>query len=208
MRAEARAAAFTVGGIYRDDVLQAFKSEIEKTLAEGLSQQETIKRFRNILSGAGHRELGAFHLETIFRTNMQMAYGVGRREALERVSDSLPLWQYHAVLDDRTRPRHRALDGLILPANHEFWNDHFPPWDFNCRCSVTAMATTPSDYNHSNPSGTAEIAYDKKGNPAKAEYGTSVIDLGVGKFKGVPPQGGLGKVIEDTAQRAKANRKR
>jgi SPP1 gp7 family putative phage head morphogenesis protein len=208
LREEARSAAFTVGGIYEQEVLEGFKEEIARSLEEGIPQRETIKRFREILDGAGHKQLGAFHLETIFRTNMQMAYGVGRRQALEGVADDLSLWEYHAVLDDRTRPTHAALDGLILPATHEFWNDHYPPWGFNCRCTVTARPTMPDSYDHSNPSGSAEIAYDKKGNPAKAEVGTSVVDLNVGKFKGVPPQGGLKSTIEDAVGRAKASRKK
>jgi hypothetical protein len=112
------------------------------------------------------------------------------------------------VLDDRTRPQHAALDGLILPASHEFWDEHYPPWGFNCRCTVTARPFAPEGYDHSNPSGEAQLVYDKKGNPAKAEVGTSVIDLQVGKFKGVPPQGGLKSVIEGATKRATDGRKK
>lgn len=208
LRDEARSAAFTVGGIYRDDVLEAFKEEIARALEEGRTQRESIKRFREILAGAGHKELGAFHLATIFRTNMQMAYGMGRRRAFEAVADGLSFWQYHAVMDDRTRPQHAALDGLILPAKHSFWDEHYPPWGFNCRCTVTARPFVPDDYNHSNPSGSAEIAYDKQGNPAKAEVGTTVVDLKASKFTGVPPQGGLKSTIEASARRAKESRKK
>ena len=204
---EARSAAFTVGGVYRDDVLSSFKEEIALALENGTPQKEVIKRFRAILDGAGHKELGEFHLETVWRTNMQMAYGVGRRQALEGVADDLPFWQYHAVLDDRTRPKHAALDGIILPANHEFWSDHFPPWDFNCRCSVTATDGRPEGYDHSNPSGEAQLVYNKSGVPVKAEWGTSVYDLSTGKFTGVPPQAGLKQAIEEASARAVKNRK-
>lgn len=208
LRDEARQSAFTVGGVYRDDVLTAFKEEIAVALENGTPQREVIKRFRSILDGAGHRQLGAFHLETIFRTNMQQAYGVGRRRGMEEVSDILPLWQYSAVMDDRTRPAHAALHGMILPATHEFWNDHYPPWGFNCRCVVTARASEPDGYDHSNPSGDAQIVYDRKGNPAKAEAGTTVHDLAVGKFKGVPRQGGLQETIETASKRARENRRK
>lgn len=198
---QARAGAFTVGGIYRKRTLEAFKKEIARALAEGTPEREVIKRFRDILSGAGHRELGAFPLETIFRTNMQTAYGTGRRRALERVAEDLPFWTYNAVLDDRTRPAHRALDGVTLPTDHPFWQEHFPPFGFNCRCAVTASVQPPKGYDASNPSGEAQLVYDKRGVPAKAEYGTSVIDLGVSKFPGIPPQGTLQDVIERGAKR-------
>jgi hypothetical protein len=69
------------------------------------------------------------------------------------------------------------------------------------------MAKMPTGYNHQNPSGEAELVYDKSGIPAKAEVGTAVYDLNVGKFKGIPAQGGLGEVIEAGAKRAKESRK-
>ena len=81
---DARAAAFTVAGVYKQDVLSGFKHEIVSALANGTPQRQVIARFRDILAGAGHKELGAFHLETVFRTNMQMAYGVGRRRSRSR----------------------------------------------------------------------------------------------------------------------------
>ncbi len=64
----------------------------------------------------------------------------------------------------------------------------------------------PGDYDHSNPSGEGRLVYDKQGNPAKAEYGTAVYDLAVGKFQGVPPQASLQEAIEASAARAQANR--
>jgi SPP1 gp7 family putative phage head morphogenesis protein len=205
---EARAAAFTVGGLYREDVLRAFKEEIAKALEMGTPQREVIKGFRSILTGAGQEQLGEFHLEVVARTNIQVAYGVGRRRSMEESADLLPLWQYSAVLDDRTRPTHRALDGIILPANHPFWEEHYPPWGYMCRCSVFALGSMPAGYNHNNPSGEAQLVYDKSGSPVKAEYGTAVHDLSAGRFQGIPKQGGLRETIEAGVARARKDRKK
>lgn len=206
IRNEARSAAFTVSGIYQEDVLEGFRQEIENALTNGTSQQKVIKNFKNILDGAGHRELGNFHLETVFRTNMQMAYGVGRRKQMEDISDLLPYWQYSAVNDDRTRPTHRALDGIVLPANHEFWDTHYPPWGWNCRCGIISLPEMPEDYNPEFPNPDSQISYDKKGMPQKALYETSVHDLSAGKFTGVPRQTGLKETIEEASERAIRNR--
>jgi SPP1 gp7 family putative phage head morphogenesis protein len=211
---EAKSSAFSVGGVYREDVLQGFKDELHRSMKEGHTQAQTIKRFHDILSGAGHRQLGEFHLETVFRTNMQTAYGVGRRQALEEVKEDLPFWTRHAVMDDRTRPRHAALDGVTLPANHEFWNTHFAPDDFNCRCSVTAGAEIPAGYDPKNPSGLldehgeplVDISYDDQGMPAKAEIGTTLYDLQVGNFNGIPPHATLQSAIEAGVARARKAR--
>lgn len=208
---EARQGAFTVGGVYKDDVLRGFKSEIDTALRSGATQQQTVKRFKDILGGAGHRELGEFHLETVFRTNMQTAYGVGRRHAMEGVSDVFPFWEYHTVGDDRVRPRHTALEGMILPANNSFWQSHYPPWDFNCRCSAVPTDEILAGYDPRNPSGeldefgepVVQLSYGDDGAPAKAEIGTTLIDLQVGNFSGVPPGASLLSAIEAGVERAK-----
>lgn len=201
IRDEARGAAFTVSGIYKQDVLESFRQEIEDALRVGWSQQKVVKNFKEILAGAGHRELGDSHLEVVARTNMAMAYGVGRRKQMEETAELLPFWQYSAVNDDRTRPTHRALDGIVLPADHPFWNEHYPPWSFNCRCSVFSLPEMPEDYNREFPNPDSQISYDKKGMPVRAQYGTGVYDLSAGKFTGVPRQTGLQKTIEEAAKK-------
>ena len=203
---DARAAAFTVSGVTRDDVLKGFRDEIAKALKEGTAQSKVIKRFREILDGAGYRQLGAKHFETVVRTNLMMSYQTGRRRALESVADDLPYWEYLTAGDDRVRPTHAALHGVILPANHPFWNDHFPPWSYNCRCTARPVDSIPEGYNPAkpDPEGDATLFYDDQGNPAKAEIGTSVYDLAAaGNFQGVPPQGGLRQVIERGIERAR-----
>ena len=203
---EAKSAAFMVSGIYREDILQSFKSEIADALESGQTQKYVTKQFKDILKGAGHKELGDFHLESIIRSNMQTAYGVGRRKAMEETSDLLPFWEYSAVSDDRTRPTHRALDGIIYPANHEFWNTHYPPWGFNCRCTVIARLDMPEDYNRAKPNADTTIAYDADGLPAKAEYRTQVVDLKATNFSGVPKSSSLETALTEAANAAKDSR--
>lgn len=205
---QAKAGAFTVGGIYEQDILEAFQKEIVGALETGQTQKFVTDKFKSILSGAAHKELGNYHLESVFRTNVQMAYGVGRRRAMEAAADDLPLWEYVAVNDDRTRPTHRALDGITFPANHPFWDEHFPPWGFSCRCSTIATFNYRKDYDHSKPNADTTIAFDEKGVPAKAEYLTQVIDLKATKFVGVPQQANLKRTLKSAAKRSKESRKK
>jgi len=204
---QAKAGAFYVSGVYKKDILTAFHQEITDALESGQTLQKTTKGFKDILDGAGHRELGDFHLETVVRSNMMTAYGVGQRRAMEDVAEDLPLWEYSAVGDDRTRPTHRALDGAVFPANHSFWDEHFPPWGFNCRCSVIARFDYPENYNHRKPNKDTTIAYDEKGLPAKAEYLNQVVDLKATKFVGVPRVAQLDEVLQKAAERAQAARR-
>ena len=42
-------------------------------------------------------------------------------------------------------PEHRAWEGLILPIDHPFWQTHFPPNGFRCRCAV--LGVTQAEYD-------------------------------------------------------------
>jgi SPP1 gp7 family putative phage head morphogenesis protein len=49
------------------------------------------------------------------------------------------LLQYRTVGDDLVRPEHRRFDGVTLPASHAFWDTHYPPNDWNCRCDAVDL---------------------------------------------------------------------
>lgn len=44
--------------------------------------------------------------------------------------------EYIVVNDDRLRPEHAELAGVVLPVNHPFWDTYYPPNGWNCRCTV------------------------------------------------------------------------
>lgn len=47
-----------------------------------------------------------------------------------------PYWEYKTAGDDKVRPEHAELDGLILPASDPRWDKIFPPNGWKCRCYV------------------------------------------------------------------------
>jgi len=51
----------------------------------------------------------------------------------------LPLLEYVTVGDDRVRPEHKKLDGVIRPVNDNFWNKYYPPWSWRCRCTTKSL---------------------------------------------------------------------
>ena len=87
LEAEAKAGAFSVANVYKMDVIEAFRDELVDAMESGRTTKQTIDRLRSILDGAGHKMLGNNHLETVVRTTMQLAYGVGRRLAQDEVKD-------------------------------------------------------------------------------------------------------------------------
>jgi len=140
---EARAAAFTVAGVARMDVLMDMHNAIEKAISEGETLADFRNRFDDIMETRGWAapaDLTPWRMETIFRTNVQTSYTTGRYKQMVDQKDAFPFWEYDAVNDSRTRPSHAALDGKIFPADDPFWDTWYPPNGYNCRCGVNPVS--------------------------------------------------------------------
>lgn len=78
--------------------------------------------------------------------------------------------EYRTVGDDRVRPEHAQLDGLILKSTDPLWNRIYPPNAWNCRCTVIPAADTdtPTDRDHAKDlERSADIQPYFKGNVGK-----------------------------------------
>jgi SPP1 gp7 family putative phage head morphogenesis protein len=156
MDAAAHAKAFTITGITDLDLLQDLRDIVKKGLTEGISGGDQMRRMRAALQAKGwwgEKEvtdpetgltrtinINPRRLDTIIRTNAQVAYQAGRYQGLIKTTKFLPFWQYNAVMDSRTRPAHAVLHGKIFRDDDPIWDFIFPPNGFNCRCSVSAMS--------------------------------------------------------------------
>lgn len=82
--------------------------------------------------------LTSARLETVLRTNTSRASTEGLAETLRepKVQAFVPLVEYSATGDRRTRPTHLAMDGYV--GTMEMFDRHgiAPPCGFNCRCSL------------------------------------------------------------------------
>jgi SPP1 gp7 family putative phage head morphogenesis protein len=83
--------------------------------------------------------------ELLLRTHGFQAYQAAEYQVMDRQRDVFPFWQYHSMEDSAVRPTHAALDKLVLPANSPFWNTHFPPWDWGCRCQAIPITQDDRD---------------------------------------------------------------
>jgi len=139
---EARAAAFTVAGVSRMDILMDMHGAIDKAIAAGETLADFTNRVDDIFQARGWAAPEGFtpwRMETIFRTNVQTAYSTGRYKQMVEQKEAFPNWEYDAVNDSDTRPSHAALDGKIFPADHPFWDTWYPPNGYNCRCGVNPV---------------------------------------------------------------------
>jgi SPP1 gp7 family putative phage head morphogenesis protein len=78
-------------------------------------------------------------LRTIFDVNMRTAYQAGRWERMQRDKQAFPFVRYTSVDDRRVRPQHRAWHGTIKPIDDPWWDTHYPPCGWRCRCTAVPV---------------------------------------------------------------------
>lgn len=85
----------------------------------------------------------ARRLLLIYDTNLRTAQATGRWARIQKIKTALPYLYSFTGADERVRhpPKsplsdHRAFEGILLPVDHPFWQDYFPPLGFRCRCQV------------------------------------------------------------------------
>jgi hypothetical protein len=153
---EEHATMFTVAKAMQIDVLSDIKSAVEKAVENG----ETLDSFRKNLAPTlqakgwwGKKEmtdpltgktvkaqLGSDRrLKTIYDTNLRSAYQEGRWER-SQASASHPYLMYRVGNSQHHREEHLAWDGLILPKDDPWWNSHYPPNGWGCKCWVMAVS--------------------------------------------------------------------
>lgn len=148
---EEHSRAFTVAKAMTRDVLETIRAAVDRAIAEGETLDQFRKALRPRLEAAGwwgrqpmidpatgrieRVQLGSpRRLKTIFQVNMRTAQAAGRWEQIERNKRSFPFLEYVSVLDGRTRPEHHAWHGTVLPVDDPWWDTHYPPNGWNCRC--------------------------------------------------------------------------
>jgi hypothetical protein len=74
-----------------------------------------------------------YHIETLFRTQHQLAYSAGAAAADADPDIAAIIWGYEYVTvgDDRVRPNHQVLDGVKLPKGDPRWARIRPPNGYN-----------------------------------------------------------------------------
>lgn len=116
-------------------------SHLVSALEEGTTLQQFAADMRETGAQLGISADNSSYLETVFRTNVQTAYGAGRFRAMTQpeVIEERPYVQYRTTQDSRVRDSHAELDGLIWRTNDPKWHEIAPPNGFNCRCSMVTL---------------------------------------------------------------------
>jgi SPP1 gp7 family putative phage head morphogenesis protein len=121
-------------------------ADIQKSLVDALKNGTTITQFRKDFDatvqkyGWTYKGKRGWRTAVIFNNNMRSAHMAGRWEQLQANKARRPFLQYRTAGDARVRPQHRMWNGLIFPIDDAFWQTHYPPNGWGCRCTVRAYS--------------------------------------------------------------------
>jgi SPP1 gp7 family putative phage head morphogenesis protein len=176
LQGAARAQAFTIAGMSKIAQLQQALDDMNQGLRSGM----TFGEWRN---KAAERDwaLPDHRLDLIMRMHTQTAYQAGHWEQFDRLSERRGYLMYSAINDSRTRPAHRAMDGIIRSVDDSFWSEHSPPCGYNCRCGLVSLTADQVD---ARGGATALIPPDARADPgfgSRPEIGPHVLDESIGR---------------------------
>ena len=189
-----RAHAFFSAGVAQGHVLAKLR-EVSDAFTRGEMDLATArKKLKDWLGkkeepgSKEDRQMGRLwstaRLNLILRQNARMAQAVGEWEQGQSdISRKLfPYWRYVASVSESPRGSHRAYAGKVWRKEDPIWHRIFPPWDFNCKCSVEEVAADEVEPDDVEPTTTDDMMPDAAESgfafdPAEAlrVYDTSLI---------------------------------
>ena len=140
---ELRARAFLISGVEDMNVVQHIRDRIAD-LPRGASWEDIREDIAKDLGPWMDEESAGKRATLLMRHHGFQAYAAAQHEAMVEQREAMPYWKYLSLGDEKVRASHAALHGLILPASDPFWDTHFPPWDWGCRCRV--IPVTEAEY--------------------------------------------------------------
>ncbi|MBI0530084.1 phage minor head protein [Sphingomonas sp. TX0522] len=157
--------AFTVAKAMSRDVLETIRGAVDRAIADGTTLDDFRKELTPTLQKLGwwgrqemadpltgevrDVQLGSpRRLRTIFEVNLRTAYQAGRWERIERQKGAFPFLRYvHSDASRNPRPQHVAWDGTIKPVDDPWWDTHYGPCGWGCKCTAVAYSRRQLDKN-------------------------------------------------------------
>lgn len=149
--------AFTVAKAMEVEILMDIREALSKAIAEGRTLEQFRKDLTPLLQRKGWwgkkvmtdpltgkrvvAQLGSpRRLRTIYRANLRAARAAGVWQRAQRTKKTLPYFLYELGPSKEHRDQHRAWAGTLLPVDDPWWNDHFPPNGWGCKCRVRQVS--------------------------------------------------------------------
>lgn len=155
------ARGFTVAKAITVDLLQDLRGAVDKAISDGIAFEDFRKNLEPILRAkgwwgraemvdplTGHKrevQLGSVRrLQTIYDTNLRTSLSAGSWAQVQRTKEILPYLRY-VDPDPHPRPEHLDWSGTVLPADDPWWQTHYPPNGWNCKCYADSIGERDLD---------------------------------------------------------------
>lgn len=171
---ELRARSFLITGVEDMNVVQQIRDLIAE-IPRGGSWEDAKKQIVEKLGPWMDEESASKRATLLMRHHGFQAYAAAHYREMDEQRQVFPYWKYLTMGDERVRESHAKLHGLILRADDPFWKDHFPPWDWGCRCQVVPV--TEDEYREA--VGAGRIAGQMAPTYSAKSQGWSLGDAGL-----------------------------
>jgi SPP1 gp7 family putative phage head morphogenesis protein len=138
--------AFMIAGVTRAQIASQVQDSLVEAMEKGLPFEQWKKDVGQKIGwdwlpplSTGEQNTG-WRARTIYQTNMRTAYAAGRYQQMERIKKTHPYWRYRHGDSRVPRPEHQAWDGVVLPADDQWWDTHYPPNGWGCTCYVEPVS--------------------------------------------------------------------
>ena len=146
--------AFVVAGAAHADLVEDLRGAVDRAIAEGTTLADFRRDFDSIVGRHGWSYKGGrtWRTQVIYGTSVRTSYAAGRYRQMKEIADRRPYWRYrHSHASEDPREDHLSWDGLILPHDDPWWDTHYGPNGWGCKCYVEALS--PRDLERLGKSG-------------------------------------------------------
>jgi hypothetical protein len=146
--------AFVVAGAMKADLLADLHAAVLKGIEQGTTLETFREDFQAIVAkrgwtgwtGEDSPEGVAWRTKTIYGTNLRTSYQAGRHAQAQAIAHRRPFWRYvHNATVMDPRPEHLAWHGTVLRADNPWWDKHFVPNGWGCRCRIETLSQRDLD---------------------------------------------------------------
>lgn len=139
--ADEHAKAFAVAQMTRQDQLLDVRSALILAQKAGTTPRQFVNNLTYTLVKKGWAPQGRggdvpTRLDRIFSTNRRVANAAGHWRTAEDTKDTLPFLLYELGPSAQHRDAHVAIAGTLLPIDDKWWDTHYPPNGWGCKCRV------------------------------------------------------------------------
>ncbi|MDO9625151.1 MAG: phage minor head protein [Pseudomonas sp.] len=155
--AEEHATSWTVAKAMRLDILEAIRAHVDEMVEAGQSFGEFKRELQPVLQRLGwwgradmldpltgetrEVQLGSpRRLRTIYDVNLRTAHAAGQWQRIQRTSKTHPYLLYQLGPSREHRQEHVGWAGILLRADDPWWQTHFPPNGWGCKCWVRQVS--------------------------------------------------------------------